>query len=42
MKQGYKIEFNGFWGTWQCYLEGSLYAEFNSEVEAIDYCERGE
>jgi len=37
----YKIEYNGFWGMWQVYLDGSLYAEFKTEEEAKEYAEKG-
>ena len=40
MKKICKIEYNGFWGYWQVYIEGSLYGEFKTKDEAVDYCER--
>jgi hypothetical protein len=38
---GYKIVFNEFWGTYQCSLDGVIYAEFNKVGEAIEYCNKG-
>lgn len=31
------IEFNEYWGTWQVYIDGSLYAEFDNEDDAKRY-----
>jgi hypothetical protein len=38
---GYKIVYNEFWMSYQCSLDGVIYAEFDRVGEAIDYCRKG-
>lgn len=37
----YTIKYNEFWKTYQCLLDGVIYAEFDKVGEAIDYCKKG-
>jgi len=37
----FSIIFNEFWGMWQVYMDGSLYAEFKTKEEAEEYAHNG-